>query len=912
MNQFQVITARVMREMILTISVFIIYLVVGKLSLLLSSIDGYSTPVWPPAGIALGFAVIYGKRVWPALFLGAYFTNSNHLGSVENILQYISSNPQNLTISFGNSTSAIIGAYLLRKYSNPKFNLFHVPEILKFFLIAGPLTSLFSAIIGSCSLYFFHIIYREYLFQTWITWWMGDSIGIVIFTPLIILFWKWKKREEELLRLMIFSIATMSTFVFTLSIFFLTRNWEKNFIEYRIKSDGQIISKTIENRLLENLRIVKSLGSFIAISENLNRTKFDKFAKGSMDQSDSMIALSWNPMIRHSMRSDHEAKLKMDYPDARGISIQTGNELVKSPRYEEYVYVKYIYPYTENKQAIGYNILSDKVRKDALYSAMERNELEMTAKISLVQTIENNLGFLVFYPVTTMKGEKGFSTAVVHITSIIDKALVGIDQNNLCIKIEDLNTKNDMVIYSKNCNNTEERIFNEYFFDHTIILGTRVLNIKSIATKNYFSSNLTNASRFLLVISSLLTGLLGILILIIMGKEKSIQDTVEKRTFELEKANSAKSEFLANMSHEIRTPMNGVLGMLTLLEMTKMDLEQRDYLDNAKKSVLSLLTIINDILDVSKLESKKLEIVPRATNINKLCKDILQLFQTEAKNKQLQFSLNFFETNNDLIISVDENRLRQILINLIGNALKFTFQGLITLDVQLNSEKTFIIFRVIDTGIGISSENIQKLFDRFVQLEDTRTKKFEGAGLGLFISKQLLTMMGGEIQIESAVNAGSTFQFTIPFIPVAEGQADLYPLLSNKSEPQKLLTILVAEDNALNQKFILKILEKEKIKVEIASNGIEVIRALDKSLEDQNPIFDLILMDIQMPELDGLEATKQIRMRSDIYQNIPIIALTANSMDSQVKEYLENGMNGCVQKPIILEDLMFSINHWVG
>ncbi|MGE8720754.1 ATP-binding protein [Leptospira terpstrae] len=892
------------RELALLIFVFVIYFIAGKLSLNLSSIDGYSTPVWPPAGLALGFVLIFGNRVWPALFLGAYFTNTTHLPTSETWVQFLISNPQNITISLGNSTSAILGSYLLKRFSSPTLNIFQANEILIFFILAGPVSAFMSSVIGSLSLFYFKIIYFEFLFQTWITWWMGDSIGIIIFTPLLILIWKWNQGEEKFLRLIIFASATMSTFVFTLSIFFLTRNWEKEFIKYRIKSDGHIISTGIENRLLENLRVVKGLGSFISLTEKLNRRYFDAFSKGIMEESDSVTALSWNPLIRHSLRSFAESKLRKDYPGSKGISVQKNKILQPSPEYKEYVFIQYIYPYNENKQAIGFNLLSDATRKEALNRAKERQAIDMTGKISLVQSLDNNLGFLVLYPVTRWNGEFGFATAVIRIASIIEKALIGNDQNHLCIKIEELNGSNNIGIFSKECSNTEEKIFSEFYYERQMTIGSHVLNIKTIATKEYFQMNLTNASRFLLIISSLLTGLLGILLLIIMGKEKSIQDIVEKRTFELEKANRVKSEFLANMGHEIRTPMNGVLGMLTLLEQTNIDAEQKDYIDNAEKSVLSLLTIINDILDVSKLENKKLEFISKPTNINKLCKDVTQLFFADAKKKNLDLQINIIGLDPNLYVLVDENRLRQILINLIANALKFTFDGSISLDVNLSNDKRYIVFTVKDTGIGISEENIARLFDRFVQLEDSRTKKFEGSGLGLYISKQLVHLMGGDIEVQSKVNVGSTFQFTIPFQVTEQRELPLGNLNTTKIGTNKNYHILIAEDNLLNQKFITKIFQKEKINVSVASNGLEVIQFLDDSLGHLEDRFDMILMDIQMPVLDGMEATKLIRKRNDSYRDIPIIAITANSMESQLNEYLENGMNGYVKKPIILSELL--------
>lgn len=887
--------------------VFVVYFASGKLSLYLSSIDGYSTPVWPPAGFALGFILIFGNRIWFALFLAAYFTNTHFFDPNFNWFQTITNNPQNIFISIGNSVSALFGGYLLKKYSDSKLNIFSVRDLLSFFVLAGPFAAIVSSLIGSISLLSFGIIYKDFLFQTWFTWWLGDSIGIIIFTPILILAYKWLLKEETGMRLVLFTSATMGTFLLTLTIFFVTRDWEKEFIQYRIKSDGQIISSEIENRILENLRVVKSLGSFISLQKNMTKKDFDTYAKSILDETESVSALSWNVLIPNAKRIEYESRLKIDYPSSIGINNKEGNESKISQTKEKYIFIRYIYPILGNESAVGYDVFSNPIRKKALLNAMETNRLEITGKVNLIQKGSDNTGFLVFYPLNRNDGEYGFATAVIKIITIIKKSLIGSDQNNLCVQILESDDENTNEVYNRNCIASQEKIFSDFSHSHRMKIGSHLLTFRIVATKEYFEKNLTNASRFILIISSLLTGLLGILMLIILGKEKSIQEIVEKRTFELQKANRVKSEFLANMSHEIRTPMNGVLGMLTLLEETNVDLEQKDYLDNAKKSVLSLLTIINDILDVSKLENHKLEIIPTETNVYKLCRDIQLLFQSDVIEKNLKFNLDFTIEDTNLHILVDENRLRQVLNNLISNSLKFTPSGIITLAVKLDPSRKFIEFCVHDTGIGISEENIKRLFDRFVQLEDARTKRFEGAGLGLYISKQLVNLMGGEIKVDSILNIGSTFKFTIPFHQVSVPKQFIPRIESPETFNLKNINVLVAEDNLLNQKFVRKVLEKEKVHVTIASNGIETIQLLDASLVDESKKYDLILMDIQMPELDGLETTKRIRNRKDEYQRIPIIALTANNMDSQIQEYLENGMDDCVKKPIILSELLNSI-----
>ena len=891
--------------------VSILYLISGKLSLQLSSIDGYSVPVWPPAGIALGFAIIFGKKIWPGLFLGALLTNSNDLLTQSNVISYLLKNFQNITIAFGNSLGGIFGSFIIKKYSDNRFKFYYTKQILLFFILAGPVSSLITSTIGVISLYVGKIIYLQFVLKSWITWWIGDSIGIIIFAPLIVVTWNWVRKEEEYLRVVILTLTTMGTFLVTIAIFFLIRNWEKSFLNYRIQSDGIKISKSLEIRLLENFGIVKSLKNFISIEENLTKKKFEQFALDSIKQSSSILALSWNPYIRHSERNTHEINLKNDYPDSIGIKELLDNKFIKALNQEDYIYVKYIVPYEENKNAIGFNVWSNEIRKKALIISKQKNDIEVTNKIKLVQLRERNIGVLVFNYTKTNKGNEGFCTAVIHIPTILEKVMNELEQANLCIKLIDESNLNDPILSSKGCDLQKENIFQKFTYTNKFLIGSMQWSIVIKPTNEYFSKNLSNSSTLILIIASFLTGLASMLTLIITGREKNINEVVKQRTLELEKANLVKSEFLANMSHEIRTPMNGVLGMLTLLESTPLNEEQKDHLNDAKNSVLALLTIINDILDVSKLESKKLEIHPVNTNLTRLCREIMHLFKLEAAKKNLTLNFEIFESDKDIFVLVDENRLRQILMNLIGNAIKFTLHGSVQFIVKSDTKKEFLIFYVRDTGIGISEENSKKLFERFVQLEDARTKKFIGSGLGLFITKQLVNLMGGNIYLESKENIGSNFYFTIPY---KRREAEMINSEISSSPATKLkreFYILVAEDNLINQKLIKKILEKENIQFSLATNGLKVLELLDQSTDSANKKFDLILMDIQMPEMDGITATKLIRNRNDLYKNIPIIATTANGMDSQIEEYLKNGITSCITKPIIFKQLIDEIDRLI-
>lgn len=391
-------------------------------------------------------------------------------------------------------------------------------------------------------------------------------------------------------------------------------------------------------------------------------------------------------------------------------------------------------------------------------------------------------------------------------------------------------------------------------------------------------------------------------------QQEQLIDALDESQQQEKKLAAVKDQFLANMSHEIRTPMNAVLGFTHLLQAQPLNDRSKEYVNAISGAGRNLLEIINDILDISKIESGMMRIEATSFSLRGVLHSVDTLFKARAEEKHLHLTVTAGEKVPDLLYG-DVMRLTQVLVNLMSNAIKFTAEGEVSIQVtQTWSEDNAVrlLFTVSDTGIGIAPSKLDSIFDRFNQAEAATTRKYGGTGLGLTIVKQLVELQNGFISVESKPGKGSTFKVELPYTlgEMLPENSEALPSESDQLPIHPDIWLLVAEDNRMNQNLLRHLLSSWQLQYKVVNNGKEALQALEKQA------FDLVLMDIQMPEMDGYSAV--VKIRQELHSNIPVIAMTAHAMEGEREKCLQMGMNEYISKPIDEDTLYRMIQVYTG
>ncbi len=722
-------------------------------------------------------------------------------------------------------------------------------------------------------------------------------------------------KKENLNPSAFIALSIMASFLISIFFHHIIKSIEEKECRLEFQKKVQQYTFLLQSEIDRNIEILNYYNSFYKASTFVSREEFETFSIPILKNNKTLQAIEWAPLVTSEQRKAFEKGAQKTHPNFMFTEQDDDFNMIPSKEMDVYAPVYYIQPMENNEAVLGYNLYSEEDRRKSMQLAIKENKITATPPIKLIQNAQKNIGILVFKPIKSNNPPydvDGFYTGVFNIKKLVRKAFAPLSYSKDHITILDTTANKNKLLYGNNFN----KIGTEYSYTNNVKIAGRIWQLRITANESAFSY-----SKYIYIIPIIifiLLLLLSLYLYLLLHKNKDIQNIVAKQTAtflkskeEAEESNQFKSLFLANMSHEIRTPIGGILSMSEILLSTELGIQQKEYAQNIFKSSNYLLNAVNDILDFTSISDGKLLLEESSCNLKSLIKETCLIFYDKANKQNLDLNLNI-DPSIPKNLKADPARLRQILINLLNNAFKFTENGHILVDVS-NVKTTLddctILIKVQDTGIGIKDEDMKFVFGKFAQVDTSSTRKYEGTGLGLTITKELVHLMGGTISVQSNVGVGSTFiiKLTLKICNETNKVYDFEDIDIEDLKP-KNLKILLVEDNAINQKIAQTYLQSMGVSnIDIAYNGIEGV-VLYKSKP-----YDLVFMDCQMPEMDGYEATRKIRtIERSTNHHTPIIAITAKAVKGDREVCIEAGMDDYLTKPYTKKKFYEKLSQWIA
>ena len=746
------------------------YTVCGRLSLLLAIPPGYATAVWPPSGIALASILLGGARLWPGVVVGSFFVNVATSWDASTPEALVRSLAIALAIAGGAALQAVAGAWLIRRFVGYRNIFTQEVDVVRILLYGAPLSCLVNSLIGVGTLWLAGLIPVPNLLFNWWTWWVGDSIGVLIFTPLIC---AWAlPRQQWLSRQIALTLPLVAMFAAVVGLFFYVSSREQGRLQAEFDRTTQQVAASFQARLDNDLSILDSINGLFSVSDTISARQFHDFVAPRLQGRSDIKALEWQPLITDGKRAAFEQAMRAaGYPAFRIWQKDAQGRDVPAAQRAEYVPVAYVEPLEGNGVAVGYDNESEPTRRAAVLHAAATGRTSATARIRLVQETGEQWATILFSPVfRTGAGSgdpgalRGYAVAVFRLGDLAQSSMKQAAAAGLELRLMDNSLPAEQVVLSQSGGAgplkprqiAQSRLI-------SVRVAERQWQLEFILPADYLVSHRSWQAWGLLAVGLLITGLLGILILVLIGRESKVEELVQHRTSalraaqqDLERSNAELEQFAYVASHDLQAPLRSIVGFGQLLQSDykgRFDADADSYIGFMVKSAGQMQSLIRDLLTYSRIGRGS------ALGGNADCGQVLA--EVLAQLQPLIQERGALISHDPLpVVACAPVELGQIFRNLIGNAIKFQPAGNRP-QIHIGAERDdgpYWRLSVRDNGIGIDARYRERIFQMFQRLH--ASDQFEGTGIGLAICRKIVQRHGGRLWVESEPGRGSTFYFT--------------------------------------------------------------------------------------------------------------------------------------------------------